>query len=339
MILLSLLTLSANASDFTAPPAPEDALELMPKDSVSFGQDLLYVLTQALRELQPTLAEGAMVCSGVFAAALLLGIFKSIPGKGIVVTDLVGVLVISVLLLSVTGTMVPLASDTVTELSEYGKVLLPVMTAALASQGGITSSTAMYTATALFDSFLAGLIQKLLVPMVYIYLLMAVAAAATGEGMLTRVRDFIKGAVTWCLKVLLYIFTGYISITGVVSGTADAAALKATKLTMSGVVPVVGGILSDASEAVLVGAGIVKNAVGLYGMVALFALWIAPFLRIGLHYLLLKLTSALCGLFDSKAINDLVSSFCNAMGLLLAMTGTACILFLISMVCFMKGVG
>ncbi|MBE6974610.1 MAG: hypothetical protein E7436_03870 [Ruminococcaceae bacterium] len=107
---------------------------------------------------------------------------------------------------------------------------------------------------------------------------------------------------------------------------------------MSGAVPVVGGILSDASEAVLVGAGVMKNAVGIYGTVALIALWIAPFLRIGIQYLLLKLTAALCAVVDSKAINDLVTSFSGAMGLLLAMTGSVCVLLLISMVCFMKGV-
>ena len=213
------------------------------------------------------------------------------------------------------------------------------MTAALASQGGITASTALYAATAFLDAFLAALIHRCLVPMVYIYLVLSISAGATGENMLSKLADMLKGALTWCLKMILYIFTGYISITGVVSGTADAAALKATKLTMTGVVPMVGGILSDASEAVLVGAGVVKNAVGIYGMVAMIALWISPFLRIGLQYLLLKVTAAVCTLFDSKAVNDLVSAFSGAMGMLLAMIGTVCVLLLISMVCFMKGVG
>lgn len=338
LFLLSLLAIPVSAMDYTAPTAPEDALELMPSESVSFGQDLLYVMVQALRTLQPAVAEGAAVCCGIFGAALLLGIFKTMPGKGTSVADPVGTLCVSMMLFSVTGSMIRLASETVTELSEYGKVLLPVMTAALASQGGITSSTALYTATALFDTFLAGLIHKVLVPMVYIYLVLAVAAGATGGAMPAKLRDLLKSLVTWGLKVVLYIFTGYMGITGVVSGTADAAALKATKITVSGAVPVVGGILSDASEAVLVGAGVMKNAVGIYGTVALIALWISPFLRIGIQYLLLKLTAALCAVVDSKAINDLVASFSGAMGLLLAMTGSACVLLLISMVCFMKGV-
>jgi stage III sporulation protein AE len=144
--------------------------------------------------------------------------------------------------------------------------------------------------------------------------------------------------ITWGLKTVLYIFTGYISITGIVSGSADAAMLKATKLTISGMVPVVGNILSDASEAVLISAGIMKSAVGIYGLLAVIAMWIGPFLEIGIHYLLLKVSSGMIQMFGVKQMASLVKDFSAAMGLVLAMTGTMCMLFIISTICFMKGV-
>ena len=116
-------------------------------------------------------------------------------------------------------------------------------------------------------------------------------------------------------------------------------ALKAAKMTISGVVPVVGGILSDASEAVLVGAGTVKNAAGLYGMFAIIAIWVGPFVKIGVHYLMLKGTGILCAVFSDKQFTELVQDISPAMGMLLAMTGTVCLMLMISMVCFMKGMG
>ena len=128
-------------------------------------------------------------------------------------------------------------------------------------------------------------------------------------------------------------------ITGVISGATDAAALKAAKLTISGVVPVVGGILSDASEAVLVSAGMVRNAAGIYGILAILAVFLTPFLRIGCHYLLLRLTGAVCAVFGVKRCSELISQFSAAMGLELAMTGSVCLLQLISTVCFLRGVG
>ena len=128
------------------------------------------------------------------------------------------------------------------------------------------------------------------------------------------------------------------SITGVVSGATDTAALKAAKLTISSVVPVVGGIMSDASEAVLVSAGLLKNSAGIYGILAIIAICLDPFIRIAAHYLLLKATAAVCVVFGSKKVTGLVDDFAVAMGLLLAMTGAVCLMLLISIVCFMKGV-
>ena len=136
----------------------------------------------------------------------------------------------------------------------------------------------------------------------------------------------------------LYVFTGYMTITGVISGTVDQTALKATKLTISGMVPVVGGILSDASETILISAGTVKNGVGIYGVTALIAIVIVPFLKIGVQYLMLKITASVCSTFGPKRITSLISDVSAAMGLLLAMTGAESIFLLISTFCFLKGI-
>ena len=175
--------------------------------------------------------------------------------------------------------------------------------------------------------------------MVYIFLALCTVGGAIGADIMKKFRDSVKWLMTWVLKTVLYVFTGFIGITGVISGTTDAAALKAAKLTISGMVPVVGGILSDASEAILVSAGTIKNAVGLYGLFAIGAIWIGPFVKIGVHYLLLRITGILCSIFGGKSMSDLIQDYASAMGMLLGMTGAVCLMFLISLICFMKGVG
>ena len=112
---------------------------------------------------------------------------------------------------------------------------------------------------------------------------------------------------------------------------------RGNKCFFSGIVPVVGSIISDASEAVLISAGVMKSAAGIYGLLALAAILIEPFIRIGAQYLLLKATAGLCGVFDSSEGNVLVGDFSGAMGVLLATTGTVSLILLISTVCFMKG--
>ena len=339
VLLLAVCSVPVRAIDLAAPEVPEFGQAFMPEDTSNLQSGLKEMLKRALVQLRPDLKEATKVCLGIAASVMFVSAIRIAPGGTEKSADLAGTVAVSVMFLSAAGALVNLGTQTVTEVSNYGKLLLPALTAALAAQGGITTSSALYAGTVLFDAVLSSLVSKALIPMVYLYLAIAAANSALGEDLLKKIRDAVKWFMTWSLKTLLYVFTGYISITGVVSGPTDAAALKAAKLTISGVVPVVGGILSDASEAVLVGAGAVKNSIGLYGLFAVIAVWMDPFLKIGAHYLLLRFTGGICSIFANKQISDLIQDFATAMGYLLAMTGAVCLMLLISIVCFMRGVG
>ena len=338
LLMLSLAT-PASALEITAPEVPQSGAEWMPENTESFGAGVLELLRSVVKQIHPDLAEASKVSLSVISAVMIVALLRTFSGNVKTAAEMAGSTAIAAVLLLSTNSMIHLGTETIRELSDYGKLLYPVMTAAMAAQGGITASTALYTGTAIFDTCLSSLISKLLVPMVYLFLVLAAANSAVGEDVLKKMSDLVKNSMSWLLKTILMVFTTYMSITGVVSGTTDAAALKATKVTISSVVPVVGGILSDASEAVLVSAGLMKNAAGIYGILAILAVCLQPFLRIGVHYLLLKATAAVCGIFGSKGMTGLIEDFSTAMGLLLAMTGSVCLLLLISTVCFMKGVG
>ncbi len=339
LFLLFSLGFYASAAELTAPPAPDYAEDLLPADRDSFAEGLWYVVRSALAQIRPDIGQVTAICLSLVGVVLLISMLRTYEGPGKAAVDLCGVIVVACILLKPTGALIDLGAATVTDMAEYGKLLLPVMTAALAAQGGTVTAASIYTATAFVISALGSAVSAFLVPMVYIYLLLSVVNGAMGQELVKKLQDLVKWIITWGLKLTLYIFTAYVSITGIISGTTDQAAVKATKLTISGMVPVIGGILSDASETILISAGIVKNAAGIYGMLAIVAIAVGPFLRIGLHYLLLKLTVAVCGVFADKKITGIMEDFSGAMGLLLAMTGTLCLLLLISVVCFLKGVG
>ena len=333
------ILMAISAPEWTAPTVPADARDWMPQNTESFLDGLLEILEKIIPKIYPALTEAAVVCASLLSIVLLVALVANLHGPSAKSADLAGTVAIGLILFRATGSMVALGVETLTKISDYGKLLLPVMAAAMASSGGVNGSTALYLGTAFFNSVLSAVSTALLIPMVYVFLTLAVSNSALGENMLKQMQDFVKWLMTWTLKIILYIFTGYMGITGVISGSADAAALKAAKITISGMVPVVGGILSDASEAVLVGADLVRNAAGVYGLLAVVALWIGPFLRIGVQYLMLKITAGICGIFGTRGITGLIGDFTAAMGFLLALTAAMCLIFMISTVCFMKGVG
>ena len=341
-LLLPLFLLpvtQASAMEITAPRVPESAQQWMPDNTASFADGLAELFEKALFQLRPELKEAAAVSSSILAAAVLLSVVRCFLGKHKRTVGFVGTASVALVLLHNSNAMVQLAAETLRKLSDYGKLLFPVMTSAMAAQGAVTTSAALYVGTSVLDLVLGYLLSDLLLPGVYLFLAVSVTFAATGEPLLKRIREGMKKVISWFLKTALTVFTTYMSITGVVSGTTDAAALKAAKVTISSVVPVVGGILSDASEAVLISAGILKNAAGIYGILALLAILLEPFLKIGIQYLVLKAVAAVCAIIEGDNIAQLLDDVSTAMGLLLAMTGAVCVLLLISTICFMKGFG
>lgn len=338
LICLLLLPMPATGRELTAPTVPREGEAWMPDSTDSFGQGLLELCQRVVYALLPDVKEAARLSLAAVAIVMLQSLLRLGEGRE-ALADLAGSAALGGTLLLSANAMTGLAGRTIESLSGYGRLLLPVMTGAMAAQGSVTASGALYAGTAFFDSLLMGLIGRVLKPLVSLYLALAVGKAALGEEVLQAMAEAVKAFVSWCLKLLLTVFTTYMTITGVVSGTTDAASLRAAKVTISTAVPVVGGVLSEASEAVLVSVGLMKNAAGVYGILALLSLFLSPFLRIGIHYLMLKLTKALCAAFGSKALTGLIGDFSTAMGLLLAMTGSVCLLLLISTVCFLKGVG
>lgn len=338
LFVLMILPISVSADDFTAPEAPEAAEEYMPEDAESFSEGFWYVIKTAIGRTQPVIAETTKTALSCISVILLCSIIQGFSGNTKRVVSLVGTVLVGIILLRPTDGLIHLGAQTVTDMSDYGSLLIPVMTGALAAQGGVGTSGALYAGTMLFGTVLNKLIASLVIPLMYIYIAVGICNCAVSQPLLQELKKFLKWLVTWTLKIILYIFIGYIGITGVVSGTADAAAVKATKLTISGLVPVVGGIISDASETILISAGLVKNSIGIYGLLVYLSILIGPFLRIGIPYLLLKVTGAVCMVFGVKNPSEMLHEFSSVIGMILGMTGTVALLLMVSTVCFMKGI-
>ena len=338
LFLAAFLILPVSAMEFTAPSVPESGEDVMPKQYETFGEGLWYILSTALGALQPSFRSACGVSLSLIAVTILISLVDGLSDSKTHVIRVVGAIMIGCLLLQQTDTFIHMGREVITEISNYGKLLLPVMAASLAAQGGVSAAAGIYGGTLLFDTVLTSAIKGLLIPMVYIYIALSIANAAFDNDALKELKAFVKWITSWVLKIILYVFTGYIGITGVVSGTADAAAIKAAKIAISSFVPMVGNIISEASESILVSAGLMKNAAGIYGLLSVVAVAIGPFLQIGVQYVLLKATAAVSAVIGGKNNTGLIRDFSVAMGYLLAMTGAVCVILLISIVCFMKGV-
>ena len=96
--------------------------------------------------------------------------------------------------------------------------------------------------------------------------------------------------------------------------------------------PIVGGILAEATESVLAGAGVLRGMVGAFGALAVLALCLVPFLRLGAQYVLYQAAGFVAMAAGPEKLTKLLSAMGDAFALMLAMTGSCALVLIISLV-------
>lgn len=276
-------------------------------------------------------------CVLLLAVTLLCGLTEGIKvasgGEGLSVTTLVATLSITAIAVGDVHSLLALGEEAIFNMETLGDVLVPAVSMATAASGTPATALVKQGVTILFSDVLIRLIDALLIPLCYAFVAANVAWAALGNDGLKRIGGLIKWLITIILSVFLLVFVGYLNLSGVISGGADAATVKAAKFTISNMVPVVGGVISDTAETLLAGASVLRNTVGVFGMLVVIGICVVPFLNLGVHYLMYKCTAALAATVSADSrITGLIEALGTAFGLILAMTASCAVLLVVAMV-------
>ncbi|NLF34975.1 MAG: stage III sporulation protein AE [Clostridiales bacterium] len=353
LLLLTCLSLTGTALAAGAPELPEalteqadlEGLERAARGQLgetsltagmSLEDGLLAILDRGGQAAQGAVRRAVGAAVKLLIVVLLCGLAEGMQmagtEEGLPVVSVVGALAVTALSLGELNALVGMGREAIDSMSLFSKTLLPTMATVVAASGAPMGGAVRQLATLMFSDVLLTLINRLLVPLIYLYVAACTARAAVGNEGLKRLAAMIKSIVVTSLTILLMAFIGYITVSGVIAGSADALTVKAAKFTISGMVPVVGGILSDAAETVLAGAGILRDTVGVFGMLVVLSVCVVPFLTIGVQYLAYKVTAALSATVGAGRVVDLIDNIGGAFALVLGMTGTCALILLVSLI-------
>lgn len=356
LVFLAALSCSALAYDIEAEQreayGANDLEQSLPEEAyAAFGsltvEDAAHPETQ-LEKLWTYLTGSSqdMLVSAVRNAALLLVIVfltalcatiteNSACGE---VTQMAGAVSVAALSAEHVSSCISIGCEALWSLSDFSKILLPSLCAAASASGSFTAASAKYAATALFFEVLLSVELKILLPMLYAYTALMVGGHTLQNDTLLSIASLIKRIFKFFLVAIATIFTFYLSVTGIITGTADETAAKAAKTAVSSALPVVGSIVSDAASTVLSGAAILRNGIGIVGLLGVLAVCALPYLTLGVHYLLYKLAAGISCTFSDKRIGNLIDGFGDLYAFLLGMTGVASLILFLSIVSSMKAV-
>ena len=212
----------------------------------------------------------------------------------------------------------------------FMRVLCPVYFVCMSVAVGSISAIAFYN-LAIFLIFLVELvILKWIVPLIQIALLMEILNNLTEEEFLSKAAELLRLVITWSLKSLLALVTGIGFVERILSPAADQ--LKRSAWTKGvGMIPGIGDVVSGTTEVVLGSAVLLKNGVGIVGMLLVVGVIMIPVINMGILTLLYKGTAALIQPVSDKRIVEAISFTGEGYHMLLKTVLATAVLFMVTL--------
>ena len=307
--------------------------DIKPSVSPNFSGALKKIVASVVGHTGSYLREGIGEAVKLLSIALLCGIareFTSQTSTGFSVTAVCGTAAAAAVTLGGTSTLISEARALLSTLSGFSKCLLPVLTTAAVACGAPTAATTHYAAVVFLCDVVITALDGFIVTCALSTLALQLGMAVSGNPMPGKLADMINWIASTSLKTILTLFLTYLTLNGILSGNTDALALKGMKLAMSTALPVIGSVMSDAAEAVLTGAKLVRNVTGAFGAVILAAAAVLPLLRLGIRALCFRFAAAAVSLCQIPALERVAQALSDTCYLLFGLCGTATLLLLIS---------
>lgn len=215
------------------------------------------------------------------------------------------ILIVTVIMSNFTD-IIKLVQDTTGNLIGFMNALVPLLITLMMYTGSITTSSVVEPIILFMINFIGNIIQNLIIPFVLVLTSLVIISKISDKVHIDKLSKFFKSGIVWLLGIVLTVFVGVVSLEGTLSSSVDGITAKTTKAVVSSAIPVVGKILGDAVDTVL-GCGIVlKNAVGLVGVVIVIGICIMPILKLFVLSVSYKLLSTVVQPIADEKIIDLL---------------------------------
>ena len=239
-------------------------------------------------------------------------------------------LLIGTLLIGAFAEMQALTVNTLKSLFQFVTLLLPAYVVTIVFSAGSVSALGFYELTLLSVHILQLLFIKMVLPLIQIYVVFLFFNQLTQEDLFSQASEFLKTLLEWILKTTTAILVGLQTIQCLVAPAVDTLK-NSTAHRIVKALPGVGGLMDSAAETIAGSALVIKNAVGVAGMIVVLLICLLPFLKLGLSVLLFQLLCALLQPISEKRMVDCIRSFSDGVMLLMKTMLAGLAVFLVSL--------
>ena len=245
-------------------------------------------------------------------------------------------ILIVTLIMSNFADIISMVKTSVENLVSFSNTLIPILITLVLTTGNIVSANLLQPILLFIITFIGNFILNIIIPVLLASTALGIVSKISDYVQLDKLSKFFKSSIVWVLGVVLTLFVSLVSVEGSLSSSVDGVTAKTAKAAVSSFIPVVGKILGDAVDTVIGCTSILKNAVGIVGVIVILGICITPIIKLLLLMTTYYIGSAICQPIADEKIVKLLEQMGDTFKVLLAILCSISVMLIIGTTLVMK---
>lgn len=288
-------------------------------------------------EMKTAVSNICIIMIVIIIHSILVTVSENLGNKSVSkVAYFVEYIIIITLVFNNFSDIINMVKESITNLVGFLNSLIPLLITLMLTTGAIVSAGVIKPVLLILINFIGNFITSFVLPLVTIGTTLGIVSKISNKVKIDKLSKFMKSSGVWLLGIVMTLFVTVLSLEGSITQTVDGVTAKTTKAAVSTVIPVVGKILGDATDAVIGCTGILKNAVGFVGIIVILGICISPIIKLALLCFTYYMASCICQPIADERIIELLDSIGDTFKILLGITFCVSVMLIIGLTIVIK---
>lgn len=331
---LNISDFITEAEEYTKESMPDIDLNELLDNAISGNLNEFNIMKIFWKLLGKEVINSIIIISSIIVILVIHGILKSISdglqNKSVAqIAYYIQYILIATLVMTGFADIIIMVKESIQNLVGFINSLVPILITLLITTGSIASAGMLEPIILFMITLIGNLIVNVIIPIVLVSTALGIISQISDRVQIDKLAKFFKSSSVWVLGVVLTLFVGIVSLQGNLSSSIDGVTAKTTKTAVSSFIPVVGKILGDAVDTVMGCSVILKNAIGIVGVIIIIGICIIPIFKLVTLMTVYYLGAALCQPIADVKIIKLLSQMGDTFKLLLAILCSVAVMLII----------
>lgn len=265
-------------------------------------------------------------------SALFLDLSAAVSGKGrLRYGSYLSFLMLAAILFQSFRGLMQVASTFMEDLTNYMNALLPAYFVGITFSTGVTASTAFYETTLVLLRLVQFVACKILFPAIELYFALSIANYFSEEHYFEKTKQTLEKGINWILKSLLSSVIG-LQVLQSLFVPVFSYVKKSMVMKLAGVIPGVGDMFTGVAQTVLSAGVLIKNAVGVAGLIFLLLLCVYPMCQVLCGIITYQLGAMIMEPLGEAHMCEIMSETAKTAGMVFRTMGISALCFLCALV-------